>query len=142
MGLDAVVYKNIDNLPEGVKAQVTVMDSLTGELEFVTPQAPSPNYNASLLAADIRIGNISRVKWLREQIESRWPGTCSIMLNAILYSNTHSGDSISLDQVSRIRLEIDEIDGAAMPAELAAFFEGLRHLMDAAERERNPIVFH
>jgi hypothetical protein len=70
MGLDAVVYKNIDNLPEGVKAQVTVMDSLTGELEFVTPQAPSPNYNASLLAADIRIGNISRVKWLREQIES------------------------------------------------------------------------
>jgi hypothetical protein len=64
------------------------------------------------------------------------------MLNAILYSSTHSGDSISLDQVSRIRLEIDEIDGAAMPAELAAFFEGLRHLMDAAERERNPIVFH
>jgi len=141
MGLDAIVYKNIDNLPEQVRAQVKVVDSLTGELEFVAPQPPSPHYNESLLAADIRIGNISKVGWLREQIESRWPGTCSVILNAVLYSSTHSGDFIALDEVRRIKLEIDEIDCTAIPADLAAFFEELGQMLNAAERERNPIVF-
>jgi hypothetical protein len=141
MGLDAVVYKNIDNLPERIRGLVKVADALTGELEFVAPQPPSPHYNDSLLAADIRIGNISKVEWLREQIESRWPGTCSVILNAVLYSSTHSGDFIALGDVRKIKLEIDEIDCAAIPAELAAFFEELGQLLDAAERERNPLVF-
>jgi hypothetical protein len=141
MGLDVVVYKNIDNLPERVRAQVKVVDSLTGELDFVAPQPPSPHYNDSLLAANIRIGNISKVEWLREQIESRWPGKCSVILNAVLYSSTHSGDFIAFDEARRIRLEIDEIDCAAIPAELAAFFEELGQLLDAAQRERNPLVF-
>jgi len=141
MGLDAVVYKNIDNLPERVRAQVRVVDSLTGELEFMAPQPPSPDYNDSLLAADVRIGNISKVEWLREQIESRWPGTCSAILNVVLYSSTHSGDFIALDEIRRIKLEIDEIDCDAIPAELAVFFEQLGQLSDAAERESNPVVF-
>ena len=144
MGLDAIVYKNIDNLPEQVRAQVKVVDSLTGELEFVAPQPPSPHYNESLLAADIRIGNISKVGWLREQIESRWPGRCSVILDAVLYSGTHSGDFISLDQVRRMKLEIAEIDcaEASIPAEMATFFEQIGQLLDAAEWERNPLVFH
>ncbi len=141
MGLDAVVYKNIDNLPERVRAQVRVVDSLTGELEFVVPQPPSPEYNDSLLAADVRIGNISKVEWLREQIESRWPDTCSAILNAVLYSSTHSGDFIALDEVRRIKLEINGIDCAAIPPELAAFFEQLGQLSNAAEQQSNPVVF-
>ena len=119
------------------------MDSLTGELEFVDAQTPSPPYNDSLLAANIRIGDISKVGWLRGQIESRWPGRCSVILNAVLFSGTHSGDFVSLAQVRRIRLEIGEIDSseASVPAELAAFFEQIRQLLNAAERERNPLVF-
>lgn len=143
MGLDAVVYKNIDNLPERVRSQVKVVDSLTGELEFVIPQPQSPHYNEPLLAADIRIGNISKVRWLREQIESRWPGRCSVILNAVLHSGTHSGDFISLDQLRRMKLEVAEIDcaEASLPPELAAFFKQIQQLLNAAEREGNPLVF-
>jgi hypothetical protein len=64
-----------------------------------------------------------------------------VILNAVLYSSTHSGDFIALGDVRKIKLEIDEIDCAAIPAELAAFFEELGQLLDAAERERNPLVF-
>ena len=119
------------------------MDSLTGELEFVDAQPPSPPYNDSLLAANIRIGDISKVGWLRGQIESRWPGRCSVILNAVLFSGTHSGEFVSLAQVRRIRLEIGEIDSseASVPAELAAFLEQISQLLNAAERERNPLVF-
>lgn len=119
------------------------MDSLTGELEFVDAQPPSPPYNDSLLAANIRIGDISKVGWLREQIESWWPGRCSVILNAILFSSTHSGDFVSLAHVRRISVEIGEINcsDASAPAELAASFEQIRQLLNAAERERNPLVF-
>jgi hypothetical protein len=141
VGLDAVVYKNIDNLPERVRAHVKVVDSRTGELEFVAPQPRRPHCNDSLLAANIRIGNISKVGWLRDQIESRWPGKCNVILNAVLYSSTHSGDFIAFDEARRIRLEIDEIDCAGIPAELAVFFEELGQLLEAAQRERNPLVF-
>jgi hypothetical protein len=142
MGLDAVVYKNIENLPEPLKGQVKLVDPQTGELEFVNGPTLSLR-TEDLFAADVRIGNISGVAWLREQIESRWADKCLLILNAVLYSSTHSGDFIPLDQVRRIKLEIAGIDGAegSLPARLAAFFEQMTQLVNAAESEGNPIAF-
>jgi len=140
MGLDAVVYRNIESLPESLREQVKVVDHQTGELEV----ASGPRLTETLLAADVRIGNISGVAWLREQIESRWPEKCSLILNLVLYSSTHSGDFITLDQVGQIKLEIAGIDCAddSIPPRLAAFFEQMTELVNAAECEGNPIAFH
>ena len=142
MGLDAVVYRNLENLLEPLKGQVKLVDPQTGELDFVNGPTRSPGSEA-LLAADVRIGNISGVAWLREQIKSRWAGKCLLILNAVLYSSTHTGDFISLEQVRRIKLEIAEIDcaGDSIPARLAAFFEQMTQLVNAAESEGNPIAF-
>jgi hypothetical protein len=143
MGLDAVVYRKIENLPGPLREQVKSVDSLTGELELVNGPTPSLR-TEPLLAAKVRIGNISTVAWLREQIESRWPDKCPLILNAILYSGTHSGDFISLDQVRRIKLEIARIDRSevSIPARLTTFFEEFTQLINAAETEGNPIAFH
>jgi hypothetical protein len=143
MGLDAVVYRNIENLPEQLRRQVKLVDPLTGELEFVNGPTLSLR-TETLLAADIRIGNISAVAWLREQIASRWCDRCPLILNAVLYSSTHSGDFIPLHQVRRIKLEIAGIDctEVSIPARLARFFEEITQLVNAAETEGNPIAFH
>jgi hypothetical protein len=142
VGLDAVVYRNIENLPESLRGQVKIVDSLTGELEFVNGPRLSRR-TETLLAADVRIGNISAVAWFREQIESRWSDQCPLILNAVLYSSTHSGDFIPLDQVRRIKLEIAGIDcsEAPIPPRLAGFFEEITQLVNAAETEGNPIAF-
>lgn len=143
MGLDAVVYKNIENLPEQLKGQVKLVDRQTGELEFVNGPTPSLR-TKDLFAADVWIGNISGVAWLREQIESRWADKCLLILNAVLYCGTHSGDFISLDQVRIIKLEIAgmDCDEGSLPARLATFFEHMKQLVKAAESEGNPIAFH
>jgi hypothetical protein len=143
MGLDAVVYRNIENLPEPLRGQVKLVDPLTGELEFVNGPTLSLR-TETLLAADVRIGNISAVAWLREQIASRWCDRCPLILNAVLYSSTHSGDFIPLNQARRIKLEIEGIDctEASIPARLATFFEEITQLVNAAEAEGNPIAFH
>ena len=143
MGLDAVVYRNIENLPEPLRGQVKLVDPLTGELEFVN--GPMLGLRTEdLFAADVRIGNISTVAWIREQIESRWADKCPVILNAVLYSSTHSGDFIALDQVRRIKREVEGIDRAegSISIMLATFFEDMAQLVNAAENEGNPIAFH
>ena len=143
MGLDAVVYRNIENLSEPMRAQVKLVDPLTGEIDFVNGSMLS-FHTESLFAVDVRIGNISAVAWLREQVESRWANKCSLILNAVLYSGIHSGDFIPLDQVRRMKLEMAGIDrtGGSIPVVLATFLDQMNQLVNAAETERNAILFH
>jgi hypothetical protein len=142
MGLDAVVYKNIENLPEPQRAQVKLVDPLTGELDFANGPTLALR-TEDLFAAQVRVGNISSVAWIREQIESRWADKCPLILNAILYSGTHSGDFIPLEQVRGIKLEIAGLDctDASISAKLSTFLEQITQLVIAAEIEANPIVF-
>jgi hypothetical protein len=139
MGLDAVVYRNIEHLPESLRSRVKLVDASTGELDFVNGPMPTED----LCAAAVRIGNISAVAWIREQVASRWADECPVVLNSILYSGAHSGDSIPLDQVRRIKLEIAVIDSsdASIAPGLAAFLDDMRLLITASEAERNPIAF-
>jgi hypothetical protein len=143
MGLDAVVYRNIDTLAPRLRELVRITDPATGELEFISQGPPNPNYNDDLLSVSIRIGNSALVDWLREEIASRWNGGCETLLNAVLYSGSHSGDFIELDGVARIRREVGQIDLAekSLPENLIEFFEVIRLLLDAAEAEKNPIAF-
>jgi hypothetical protein len=143
MGLDAVVYRNIDSLGPELRGRVRVVDSITGELDFVEQGPPDPHYNDALFAADIRIGNVALVDRLREQIRSRWNGQCDALLTTVLHSGSHSGDFINLDGVEKIRREIRRIDltDRSLPENLNRFFEAIRLLLDASEAEQNPIVF-
>lgn len=127
MGLDAGVYRNIENLPESLRLQVKLVDASTGELDFVNGAMPTAS-TEDLFAAAVRIGNISAVAWLREQIESRWAEACPIILNAVLYNGAHSGDFIPLGDVRRIKLEIAGIVSGDVPIapRLAAFLYELR----------------
>ena len=142
MGLDAVVYRNIDNLPESLRRQVKLVDASTGELDLVDGSTLSLN-DEDLFAAEVRIGNISAVQWIREQIETRWASECPVILQSVLHNGTHSGDFIHLDHVRRIKQEIAAVDSAdvSIPRRLATFFDEMRRLITAAETEGNPIAF-
>jgi hypothetical protein len=59
MGLDAVVFKNIATLAPGLRERVRVADPITGELEFLSQGPPGPTYRDSLLAVNIRLGNVA-----------------------------------------------------------------------------------
>jgi len=134
MGLDAVVYRNIENLPESLRSVVALVDPVTGELDFSNSATPTVDAEA-LLAAEVRIGNISEVAWLREQIESRLPNQCPLILNTVLYSGTHSGDTVGLGQVQGIKLEIAALNSAesSTPAMLLTFLSEMMQLVSAAE---------
>jgi len=143
MGLDAVVYRNIQTLAPALRERVRIADPETGELDFVSQGPPDPNYNDALLAISIRIGNAASVGWLREQINSRWNGDCDILLNKVLFSGSHSGDFINLKGAEAMRREIDKIGvtQGQLPEALDEFLKQMRQLLDVADAEKNPIVF-
>ena len=101
MGLDAVVYRNKANLPFDADAVGAVVDESTGEY-YVPNLDLEPEFEQRFpwdtrVAVHKRIGNIVLVGTLREQtsqvLEER-----SIILSKVLYSGTHCGDSIPVEQ--------------------------------------------
>ena len=143
MSLDAVVYKNIENLPQCVRESVQIADPATGETEMLVPKSPGHGPEDSLVAIRARLGNASEVAWLTDSIKSRGNGQYPILLDLFLYSGSHSGDYIQLDQLPRLKEEIMQVttsDGS-LPKELLTFLAAVRELIHAAEVENNPIVF-
>lgn len=67
MEVGAVIYRNIDALPQELRNLVRIADPATGELEFITQGLPDPNYNDVPLAVSIRIGNsaLSERRYMR-----------------------------------------------------------------------------
>jgi len=147
MGLDAVVYRSKKSLPFEHDTVGAILDVPTGEYD-VPDRALEPAFEQkfpreSRIAANKRIGNLALVSWLRERaflvLKDR-----SIVLSKVLYSGSHSGDSIPVEQTIELRNELLQLGGSVEQPDrehMKQFVTDMLELVEAARREGNPIVF-
>ena len=147
MGLDAVVYRSKANLPFDADVVGAVVDETTGEYYFsdqnLEPALEREFPRETRIAVQKRIGNIALVAALREDA-GRILGGQSIIVSKVLYSGTHSGDSIPLDLTSALEDELFRLRHYAEQNNvdhLKQFVSDMLDLVGGAKRERNPIVF-
>jgi hypothetical protein len=139
MGLSAVVFKNIRELENEFGHGLFEVDRSTGEAILDIEKGrkiPRPAF----FAMKKRLGNVSEVEQLRIVVEAIVPHRNSIIQDRVLYSGSHSVDLIEVDQLSRLREEIDLLKSQQV-VELTTFIQNLECLLAAAEKEGNPIVF-
>lgn len=125
MGLDAVVYLR----PKAVSANQSVTD------EHATLSSDVP-------AIHKRLGNISMIGWLADETV-QLVGRDSILLKKVLYSGSHSGDSIGLEDLNRLESEIKVISESltTRSSDLERFLKDMSDLISKAREEAMPIVF-
>lgn len=92
-----------------------------------------------------RLGNFARIAFLRE-LFSGSPEKFPIILCKVLYDGLHAGDSLELEAVERLAVEMDTVKAlhCAKPEEeemLREFQSQMAELVQAARKVRKPIVF-
>lgn len=146
MGLDAAVYKQLDELLfTKADLRFVEVDPRTGEVDFENA-ALYHAWKDKVRAVDKRIGNITAVSLLRAELEEILGPSSSetLLISKVLYNGTHSGDIISLEHLSSLRHEIALVRGIAegkRSRELENFLADMEELATASERHGNPIVF-
>jgi len=143
MGLDAVVYKNRNNLLlDDVKT--ALIDGQTGEVYFEDPGVAAKYREQSFVAVHRRLGNVANIDSVRSEIPSEVADELPVLLGKVLYSGSHSGDVIDIgllnsleDQVELLSKSTSDIGSPA----LATFLGNMRDLIRVARSEQNPIVF-
>jgi hypothetical protein len=137
MGLNAIVYRNVENLPAHVRSATVEFDAKTGE-----PFSRTDEFGLAdgLIACDRRLGNISHIAYLRDEAAKLGVPKQGTLLSKILYSGSHSGDHIDLGLMSSLKAEIELLNLRASD-DVATFLQSMRELIAASEIERNPIVF-
>ena len=91
------------------------------------------------------IGNLALVDLLRSELERealRFP----ILLNKVLYSGSHSGDYLTLDDIAALPVELDKLALVVCSTQpnqeyIECFRRQMIELVEAAERVRKPISF-
>jgi len=142
MGLDAVVYKNSRTIVSLCEVQPSRIDPHTGEVVFegnTSLQYP-PNF---FEAARMRLGNVDTIRQLRNEVEKEI-GKNSLLVTKVLVSGTHSGDILSLSEVSKLEDELIMLQERADLDQLTALgllSNKLKVLVTAARENGNPIVF-
>jgi hypothetical protein len=133
MGLDAVVYRNRENLSPEYRS-LPVNES-TGEV-YRENGINVPGREA----ISFRLGNIARIADLRAELMEICEG---VAINAYVLHDGFSGGVITHPNMDAIRDEV----GTLRKADVSRYSPSLRELLDqldllleAAARERNPIV--
>ena len=146
MGLDAAVYRRLEELPfTRDDLRFITVDPRTGEVDFE---------DASLFrawcdrvkAAEKRIGNIALVNFLKSEIEKilGHSSSATLLISRVLYSGTHSGDIISKEDLGSLKQEIALVRGIAghqASPGLRSFLADMEELVATSEQHGNPIVF-
>ena len=140
MGLDAVVYVHEDNLPLTVKDDDPHTDDQTGEVYFEDPRLVEKHRRSTFTAVNKNLGNIAMIGALRNEIANVISND-SVLLSKVLYSGSHSGDRIGLEDLGRLESEISLVRESNRSAALESFLESLSELVEAAKKQGNPIVF-
>ena len=141
MGLDAVVYKNRASVDVGKHSSEALVVPETGEIYFDQPQH-YPDYPKEYFeAVSFRIGNISAVADLRDELRKTL-GTNSSIERMILYSGSHSGDVVPPTKFAELEREIDALSQIEpKSSHLVEFLNQLSLLINAGRSNGNPIVF-
>jgi hypothetical protein len=146
MGLDAAVYRRLEELPLTKEdLRFVAVDPRTGQVD-IENAALFRAWSDKVKVVQKRIGNIALVNLLKAELERILGDSCSEMLliNKVLYSGTHSGDVIPRDDLGSLKREIElvrAIAGHRRSSELDTFLADMEELITASERHGNPIVF-
>lgn len=146
MGLDAAVYKRLDEIPfTRENLRFVTVDPRTGQVDF-EDAALFRAWSDKVTAAEKRIGNIASVALLKSELQKLLGRSSAqtVLIGKVLYSGTHSGDIISKDDLDSLKHEIAlvrGISGLDMSSELQRFLVDMEELVAASERHGNPIVF-
>ena len=140
MGLNAIVYRNRKHLELGSDDKAAAVLPQTGEVYFENNETLKKHQH-QLRAVEQRLGNIAEISALKEEA-SRLIGPESVLIQKILFSETHSGDTIPLTNLAQLSVELDIIRGTGRESpQLQHFVAALEELVQAATDEGNPIVF-
>ena len=146
MGLDAAVYRRLEELPFTKEdLRFVAVDPRTGQVNF-EDAALFRAWSDRVKVVEKRIGNIALVDLLKSELEGVLGESSSgtVLIGKVLYSGTHSGDIISKADLGSLRHEIAlvrGIRGHRMSSELDSFLADMEELVSASERHGNPIVF-
>ena len=144
MGLDAVVYRNRNNLPFDPERVGACLDPRTGEYYFQDSTPERRFSEDALVALDKHLGNVNAIESLSQAVERSLGRRDSILQEKVLFSGTHAGDVIEPVDFDQLSTEIAEVRRSLivnqMP-ELAEFIQSMEDLLKAAAKEENPIVF-
>ncbi|QYO64538.1 hypothetical protein [Leptolyngbya sp. 7M] len=144
MGLDAVVYTHKNNLKIDINSNILQVDEETGEV-FIEDDNLASNYPSSrFIAVQCRLGNSSDIGYLNQEIANLLLNETSLLLEKVVYSGSHSGDTIDLVELDQLETEINRLK-QQLPGHktvlLEQFIQSMTELIQAARREGNPIVF-
>jgi hypothetical protein len=140
MGLDATVYKNKASLNLGNDIGKANIDPETGQVYFDDPVIERSYPNDYFEAATFRLGNVAAIDALREEVASLVND--GFIGEKILYSGTHAGDFIPLDELPLLEREIKLLRAKTRASrDLLEFLQKLDILVDAAKENGTPIVF-
>lgn len=89
--------------------------------------------------ANERLGNIEAIAYVREEL-SAYLSSKSVMLTRVLYSVSHTGDSLEVELVRKLREEIKSLPKNLSPT-TERFLNSLSNLVDAALENDLPIDF-
>jgi len=159
MGLDATVYCNCfetGKLRNPPRADFDVYVSEEGSLECRNNDLDTQiafdswRYNEACEHEDTtllhhRIGNISLVGLLRQEL-NRQGDDFPIILTKVIYSGTHCGDFLTMDDIRELQREMPRLKcfrcaDAESQAFLDGFYNQLAELIECATAMNKPIVF-
>jgi hypothetical protein len=130
MGLDAVVYLR----PAGsVDLEGRPQHSALNE-ELPLEEVP---------AVHKRLGNASMIASIADELV-RLSGTDSLLLRKVLYSGSHSGDSIDVQDLDKLDAEINRTkmkNSGSLSQTLETFLEDMSDLVTKAREQKGPIIF-
>jgi hypothetical protein len=140
MGLGAVVFRKRDHLQLGPDAERARVVPETGEVYFDDDKL-ARKYDHQLKAAAHRLGNIALISTLRDEVP-QLIGPESVLERKILYSGTHGGDTLPLQELDKLSAELYRIRETGRPsAYMWDLVSALEQLIQAAKDEGHPIVF-
>jgi len=137
MGLSAVVFKSAARLKKEYSREFVISDEETGQATAVGDEDFLSLRESS--AARTRVGNLSDVAYIFDAVEAVL-GEKSFIGERVLYSGSHAGDCIPLNQLQPLRDELNRLKHID-DSEVVRFVRGMEDLIEAAEQEGNPIVF-
>jgi len=144
MGLTVVVYENKNNIKVDLSNRVTQVDTDTGEIYSDDIDFYKSYPKETFIAIKKRLGNISAIGNIFDEIKSIIENPNSIVLNGILYSGVHSGDTIPVTQLDSLKNElhlIKERTKGKRSSLLDDFLLNMEAVLNEARKQNNPIVF-
>ncbi len=158
MGLDATVYCNcferglLKEPPPCSTVFVADNGSLdcgNEDLNTVLPFDEWCNDRAcdhpSTILLHRRLGNTAQVGLLRRELQSA-EATFPILLTKVLYSGTHAGDYLTLEDIASLEVELDQLGSFVCSVQpnqeyIDRFRQQMIELVDTAWRVTKPISF-